>query len=305
MDWAASSQSSEWEPDWVSEEPTPPEELKEHECPKPGPSPRAVTAEPTCVDRGLPPGMAAPKLVLHETMDLLSRVLGAGAEDPDLSALSAAFKTKLGLSDLKKPPPTMSPGVEPLTSDVKSCKYLRSSPMDTCLSPFRPRVRTVRVCTVGNTTEAEMKSYGLAALAPLATTHPPPPSDGAGDPGVPGRGTKAIATAILQIEIPEFDPKNLPEWAEKFSGFLRVTGQQHADVWTKCTLIKKSCKKKLLQRQVKTAIRKIINWGDFLKRLEQMYPVYKTDLSGRTEIKELHSLPESPAAAVSQSLWRS
>ena len=120
--------------------------------------------------------MAAPKLGLDETMDLLNLVLGAGDEDPDLSALSAALKTKLGLSDLKKPPPTISPSMELLTRDVKSCRGIRNSPMDTCPSPFPPRVRTVPVCTIGDTTEAEMKRYGLAALAPLATTHPSPPS---------------------------------------------------------------------------------------------------------------------------------
>ena len=200
----------------------------------------------TSVDRGLPPRMAAPKLGLDETMELLSRILRAGDEDPDLSALSAALKTKLGLSDLKKPPPTMSPGVELLTRDVKSCRGIRSSPMDTCPSPFHPRVRTVPVCSVGDTTEAEMKGYGLSALAPLATLHPSPLSGGTGDTGVRGRGTKAIAAANLQIELPEFDPKNLPEWAEEFSEFLLLTGQQHADVRTKCTLIKKSCKKKFL-----------------------------------------------------------
>ena len=217
--------------------------------------------------------MAAPKLGLDETMDLLSRVLGAGDGDPDLSALLAALNTKLGLSDLKKPPPTMSTGVEPLTRDVKSCRGIRSSPMDTCPRPCHPHVKTVPVCTVGHTTEAEMKSYGLAALAPLATKHPSPPSSGTGDPGVPGRGRKAIATANLQIELPEFDPENLPEWAEEFSEVSLLTGQQHADVWTKCTLIKKLCKKKFLQRQVKTAIKKSFNWGYFMKRLEQMYPV--------------------------------
>ena len=42
--------------------------------------------------------MAAPKLGPDETMQLLSRVLGAGDEDPDRNALSAALKTKLGLS---------------------------------------------------------------------------------------------------------------------------------------------------------------------------------------------------------------
>ena len=69
-----------------------------------------------------------------------------------------------------------------------------------------------------------MEGYGLAALAPLATVYTSPPSGGKGDTGVPGRGTKGIATANLQIELPEFDPKNLPEWAEEFSEFLLLTG---------------------------------------------------------------------------------
>ena len=172
MDGSLSAQSSEWEPDCVSGEPTPPEKPKEHGCLKPGSNPRAVAPEPTSGDRGLPQRMAAPKLGLDETMELLSRVFGAGDEDPDLSALSAALKTKLGHSDLKKPPPTMSPGVELLTRDVKRCRGIRSSPMDTCPSPFHPRVRTVPVCSVGDTTETEMKGYGLSALAPLATVHP-------------------------------------------------------------------------------------------------------------------------------------
>ena len=297
MDWSSSAQSPEWEPDWMSGEPTPPEKPKEHECLKPGCNPRAVAPEPTSVDRGLPPRMAPLKLGLDETMELLSRVLGAGDKDPDSSVLSAALKTILGLSDQKKPPPTMSPGVELLTRDVKSCGGIRSSRMNTCTSPFHPRVRTAPVCSVGDTTEAEMKGYGLSALAPLATVHPSPLSGGTGDTGVPGRGTKAIATANLQIELREFDPENLPEWAEDVSEFLLLTGQQHADVRTKCTLIKKSCKKKFLHRQVTTNIRKSSNWGNFLKRLEQMYPVYKTDLRVRTEIQELPPLPEFPTAA--------
>ena len=75
------------------------------------------------------------------------------------------------------------------------------------------------------------------------------------------------------------------------------TGQPHTDVRTKCTLIKRSCKKKFLQRQGKTSIRKSSNRGDFLKGLEQMYPVYETDLSVRTEIEQLPPLPEFPTAS--------
>ena len=160
--------------------------------------------------------MAAPKLNSAEAMELVSRVLGAGDEDTALSALSAAFKAKLGLSVVKKTPPTMSPGVELLTRDVKSCTGICSSHMDTCSSPFHPRVRTVPVCSVGNTSEAAMKSYGLG---PLATTHPSGPLDGTGYPDSAG-GTKAIAKKNLQMELPECHPENLPKWAEEFSQFL-------------------------------------------------------------------------------------
>ena len=191
----------------------------------------------------------------------------------------------------------MSPGVELLTRDVKNCTGIRSSQLDTYASPFHPRVRTVSVCSVGDTTEAEMKGCGLSAQALLATVHPSALSGGTGDTGVPGRGTKAIATANLRIEVPECNPKNLPKWAEEFSEFLLLTGQQHADVRTKCTLIKRSCKMKLLQQQVKTAIRRSSNWGDLLKGLEQMYPVCETDLSVQTRIGELPSVPEFRTAA--------
>ena len=108
-------------------------------------------------------------------MELLSRVLGTGEEDPDLSALCTALKTKHGPSNLKKPPPTIFTGMELLTRDVKSCRGFRSFPRDTCPDPFSPHVRTLPFCTVGDTSVAEMKTYGLAALAPLTITRPLPP----------------------------------------------------------------------------------------------------------------------------------
>ena len=64
----------------------------------------------------------------------------------------------------------MSPGVELMTRDVTSCGGIRSSPIDTYPIPLHPCVRTAAICSVGDTTK--MKSYGLVALAPLATTHP-------------------------------------------------------------------------------------------------------------------------------------
>ena len=104
-DASTSAHSSAWEPDWVSKEATPSKEPKEPECLEREHSPRGVAPRPSCVEPGLPPRMAAPKLGLDETMELLSGVPGASDEDPDLSALSAALKAKLGLSNLKKPLP--------------------------------------------------------------------------------------------------------------------------------------------------------------------------------------------------------
>ena len=96
-------------------------------CVERGLSPRGVALEPVCVERGLSPRDVAPKLALDETVELLTRVLGASEEGPDLSPLSAALKSKQGLSHLKKLPSTMSTGVELLTKDVKSCRGIRSS----------------------------------------------------------------------------------------------------------------------------------------------------------------------------------
>ena len=61
-----------------------------------------------------------------------------------------------------------------------------------------------------------MKSYGFAALAPLATTHPGPPTDVTGTTRGRGRGTKAIAAA-------ELNPRNPPEWNEGLFQFFLLT----------------------------------------------------------------------------------
>ena len=85
-------------------------------------------------------------------------------------------------------------------------------------------------------TEAEKR--GLSALAPLAGVSPSPSGLA---PGGRKMG-KPIAEANIQLELPEFDPKNLPEWAEEFAEFLLPTSQSHVDVTTKCLLLKCSCK---------------------------------------------------------------
>ena len=134
---------------------------------------------------------------------------------------------------------------------------------------------------------------GLSALASLAGVSRPPSGL---DPGV-GKSGRPIAQANIKLELPEFDVKNLPKWAEEFAEFLLPTGQSHVDVATKCSLLKRSCKEKFLQRQVRQIVKICTTWAEVLQRLEQTFPVYETDLSVRTQIEELHVLPEFPSAA--------
>ena len=138
-------------------------------------------------------------------------------------------------------------------------------------------------------TESERR--GLSALAPLAGVSPSGLTPGGGKTGRP------IAQANIQLELPEFDPKNLPEWAEEFAEFLLLTGQSHVDVATKCSLLKRSCKKKFLQKQVKQIVKTCSTWAEVLLRLDKTFPVYEPDLSVRTQIEELPMLPEFPSAA--------
>ena len=76
-----------------------------------------------------------------------------------------------------------------------------------------------------------------------------------------------------------------------------LTGQSHVDVAIKCSLLKRSCKKKFLQKQVKQIVKTCSTWVEVLQRLKKTFAVYETDLSVRTQMKELPMLPEFPSAA--------
>ena len=139
-------------------------------------------------------------------------------------------------------------------------------------------------------TETEKK--GLTGLTPLADLPSPPSSL---TPGA-GKNGKSIAEANIQLELPEFGPKNLPEWGEEFADFLLLTGQSHVYAATKCSLLKRSCKMKILQKQVNQIVKTCSTWAEVLQRPERTFPVYETDLSVRTQIEELPMLPEFPSA---------
>ena len=182
---------------------------------------------------------------LDHTAELLAKLL-FGSEDPDVTALSEAVKAKLIITEPLPQPALASPfpGLSTLAEDLKRSRVSTLLPKVTCPSPFHPRAKTVPIAELQDVPVTETEKRGLTALAPL-TRVPPPPSGLALGGGKSGR---PIAQANIQLELPEFDPKNLPEWAAEFAEFLLLTGQSHVDVTTKCSLLKRSCKKECLQK---------------------------------------------------------
>ena len=231
---------------------------------------------------------------LDRTAEPLAKLL-SGSEDRDVTALSEAVKAKLGITEPLPKPALLSPspGLSTLTDDIKRSRASRLLPKITCPSPFHPRGRTIPIAELQDMPMTETEKRGLSALAPLAGVSPPPSglTPGAGKMGKP------IAQANIQLELPDFDPKILPERVEEFAEFLLLTGQSHVDVATKCSLLKRSCKKKILQKQVKKIVKTCSTRAEVLQRPEKAFPVYETDLSVRTKIEELPLLPQFPSAA--------
>ena len=135
----------------------------------------------------------------------------SGSEDPDVTPLSEAVKAKLGIMEPLPKPALLSPsgGWSTLADDLKRSRVSRLLPKVTCPSPFHPRARTVPIAKLQDVPVTETEKRGLSALAPLAGVSPSPSglTPGGGKMGRP------IAQANIQLELPEFDPKSLPEWA--------------------------------------------------------------------------------------------
>ena len=69
------------------------------------------------------------------------------------------------------------------------------------------------------------------------------------------------------------------------------------DVATKCSLLNRPCKKKVLQRRVEQIVKTCSTQADVPQRLDKIFPVYEMDLSVRSKIEEIPMLPEFPSAA--------
>ena len=156
-----------------------------------------------------------------------------------MTALSEAIRAKLRIAEpLPKPElSSPSPGLSTLAEDLKRSRVSRLLPKVTCSRPFHPRARTVPMAELQDVPVTEIEKRGLSAPAPLAGVLPSGLTPGGGKTGRP------IAQENIQLELPEFDPKNLPKWAEEFAEFLLLTGQSHVDVATKCSLLKRPCKR--------------------------------------------------------------
>ena len=112
----------------------------------------------TTVERVLQVHEGPPNFGPDETVELLTKTLGASDEDPDLTTLLATLKSKLELAYLKNPVATLSLGVELLITDVKRCRRIQSTLHD-----------SARLCL--ETTSAVLRRHGgYSPHRPLQTT---------------------------------------------------------------------------------------------------------------------------------------
>ena len=183
------------------------------------------------------PHLPGPTHGAHDhTAELLAKLL-SGSNNRDVTALSEAVKAKLGITE-PLPQPALaspSPGLSTVADDLKRSRVSRLIPKVSCPSPFHPGARTVPIAELQDVPVTETEKRGLSALAPLDGV--PPPSSGLTSGG--GKTGGSIAQVNIQLELPKFDPKNLPERAEEFAEFLLLTGQSHVNVATKCSLLKR------------------------------------------------------------------
>ena len=123
---------------------------------------------------------------LDRTAEPLAKLL-SGSEDPGVTALSEAFKAKLGITEPLPKPALLSPspGLSTLADDVKRSMVSRLLPKVTCPGPFHPRARTVPIAELQDVPVTETEKRGLSALAPLAGVSPPPfrPNSGGREDG--------------------------------------------------------------------------------------------------------------------------
>ena len=168
---------------------------------------------------------------LDRTTELLAK-LPSGPEDPDVTALSEAVKAKLGITEPLPKPALLSPslGWSTLADDLKRSRVSRLLPEVTCPCHFHSRATTVPIAELQDVSVTDTEKRGLSALAPLASVYPPPSGLTPGG----GKGGRPIAQANIQLELPEFEPKSLPEWAEEVAEFLFLAGSSHVDVATRC-----------------------------------------------------------------------
>ena len=92
-------------------------------------------------------------------------------------------------------------------------------------SPFHPRTRAVPVAMLEIPYD-DLRKIGLTDFAPLVSLTEMPVAS----TDVPRGPSKPVPTANITMEHPMFNGKNLPEWAERFAGFLFLIGQMNACV---------------------------------------------------------------------------
>ena len=85
-------------------------------------------------------------------------------------------------------------------------------------------------------------------------------------------------THTLKMEISPFDGRNVEKYAEKFGGYLVLTGKAKAEDRVKANLIVQGIKDLELQERVSKLLKTATSFEEFLKKLQDLYRTLDTDL---------------------------
>ena len=107
---------------------------------------------------------------------------------------------------------------------------------------------------------------------------------------IPNLTTKGIATAKVQVELPQFTGDNLDKWAEEFYSFFRLTGQRNAPVPILSDHMDKCCKKVSLKEQVKQTFNRSSTFREVLGCPETMFSKFQSRLRDKHTTSRVNEL---------------
>ena len=159
--------------------------------------------------------------------------------------------------------------------------------------------------------QAKMQSLADSILGPTKTSMSPfaPVSSIA-------KRIQSLETSILEakscqlhtqsklpaLPVPSFDGSDLEVFLKEFQRWMRLSGVEVASEKVQLDWLLQACTPKV-KRLVEKVVEEKVCMGDVLRTLEDLYPKLENDISLRSSIEKVPSLPANPDPAIVAQLF--